>query len=54
MCYWLCLNRLDIYRKIPKDLTQPTVSGAIISICCMVFMTFLFLSELLHFISPEV
>lgn len=48
------VRRLDIYRKIPKDLTQPTVSGAIISICCMLFMTFLFMSELLHFISPEV
>ena len=45
--------RLDIYRKIPKDLTQPTIAGAIISICCCVFMAFLFISELMHFISPE-
>jgi len=48
------VRRLDIYRKIPKDLTQPTVTGAIISICCCVFMAFLFISELMHFISPEI
>ncbi|KAK4026654.1 endoplasmic reticulum-Golgi intermediate compartment protein 1 [Daphnia magna] len=48
------LRRLDIYRKVPKDLTQPTVTGAVISICCCAFMTFLFFSEFFHFISPEV
>jgi len=48
------VRRLDIYRKIPKDLTQPTIAGAIISICCCVFMAFLFISELMHFISPEI
>jgi len=48
------LRRLDIYRKVPKDLTQPTVTGAIISICCCVFMAYLFASELLHFIQPDI
>ncbi|MCL4125249.1 UNVERIFIED_CONTAM: hypothetical protein GTU68_009411 [Idotea baltica] len=47
-------RRLDIYRKIPKDLTQPTATGAVISIMCMAFMFLLFSSELLHFMSGEV
>jgi len=47
------VRRLDIYRKVPKDLTQPTVSGAIISICCVLFMTILFVSELVDFLTPE-
>lgn len=50
----LALCRFDIYRKVPKDLTQPTYSGAIISICCCLFILFLFLSELTGFITTEV
>lgn len=50
----LNFKRLDIYRKVPKDLTQPTNSGAIISICCIAFMTILFLSELVDFLTPEI
>ncbi|XP_031754679.1 endoplasmic reticulum-Golgi intermediate compartment protein 1 isoform X1 [Xenopus tropicalis] len=46
--------RFDIYRKVPKDLTQPTYTGAIISICCCLFITFLFLSELTGFIANEI
>ncbi|XP_030888971.1 endoplasmic reticulum-Golgi intermediate compartment protein 1 [Leptonychotes weddellii] len=48
------LCRFDIYRKVPKDLTQPTYTGAIISICCCLFILFLFLSELTGFITTEV
>ncbi|XP_039734012.1 endoplasmic reticulum-Golgi intermediate compartment protein 1 isoform X6 [Pteropus medius] len=47
-------QRFDIYRKVPKDLTQPTYTGAIISICCCVFILFLFLSELTGFLTTEV
>uniref|UniRef100_A0A8C0HZK2 Endoplasmic reticulum-Golgi intermediate compartment protein n=1 Tax=Balaenoptera musculus TaxID=9771 RepID=A0A8C0HZK2_BALMU len=46
-------RRFDIYRKVPKDLTQPTYTGAIISICCCLFILFLFLSELTGFITTE-
>nr|XP_012316571.1 endoplasmic reticulum-Golgi intermediate compartment protein 1 isoform X3 [Aotus nancymaae] len=46
--------KFDIYRKVPKDLTQPTYTGAIISICCCLFILFLFLSELTGFITTEV
>lgn len=48
------VKRLDIYRKVPKDLTQPTVSGALISVCCVTFMTVLFISELIDFLTPEI
>uniref|UniRef100_A0A8C4R3P9 Endoplasmic reticulum-Golgi intermediate compartment protein n=1 Tax=Eptatretus burgeri TaxID=7764 RepID=A0A8C4R3P9_EPTBU len=47
-------TRLDIYRKVPKDLTQPTYTGAIISVSCCLFILFLFLSELMGFINIEI
>ncbi|XP_055783845.1 endoplasmic reticulum-Golgi intermediate compartment protein 1-like [Salvelinus fontinalis] len=48
------VRRLDIYRKVPKDLTQPTYTGAVVSIICCIFMLFLFLSELKGFIATEI
>lgn len=48
------IRRFDIYRKVPKDLTQPTNTGAAISICCIFFISFLLFSELYAFIIPEV
>ncbi|GLD73587.1 endoplasmic reticulum-Golgi intermediate compartment protein 1 isoform X1 [Lates japonicus] len=48
------LSTFDIYRKVPKDLTQPTYTGAFISILCCVFILFLFLSELTGFIATEI
>lgn len=48
------IRRLDIYRKIPKDLTQPTYTGASISVCSVLFITYLFLSELHDFMSLKV
>ena len=45
------IKRLDIYRKIPKDLTQPTTTGAIVSICCVVFIVTMMITEVgCHFI----
>ncbi|XP_066913255.1 endoplasmic reticulum-Golgi intermediate compartment protein 1-like [Clytia hemisphaerica] len=40
------IRRFDIYRKIPKDLTQPTKTGACVSILSIIFIVFLMLSEL--------
>ncbi|OMJ83548.1 hypothetical protein SteCoe_15516 [Stentor coeruleus] len=40
------LKRFDVYRKLPQDLTEPTLSGAMISIIACSFMLILFLSEL--------
>ncbi|XP_043247437.1 endoplasmic reticulum-Golgi intermediate compartment protein 1-like isoform X2 [Amphibalanus amphitrite] len=48
------VKRLDVYRKVPKDLTQPTVTGAVISICCCSFMCLMLFSELYNFISPDI
>jgi hypothetical protein len=48
------IKRMDIYRKVPKDLTQPTVTGAVVSICCVLFITFMLATELMWFISPDV
>ncbi|KAF8767402.1 Endoplasmic reticulum-Golgi intermediate like protein [Argiope bruennichi] len=48
------VRRFDIYRKIPKDLTQPTLTGAVISVCCCCFILLLFISEFLHFINVNV
>ena len=50
---FIIIIRFDIYRKVPKDLTQPTLTGACISLCSVAFMTYLFLSELAAFIIPE-
>lgn len=48
------IRRFDIYRKVPKDLTQPTQTGAIISILSAVVMVFLFFSEFYSFITVEI
>jgi len=47
------IRRLDIYRKIPKDLTQPTGAGAFISVLSIVFICYLFCAELYAYISPS-
>ncbi|KAL8621271.1 Endoplasmic reticulum-Golgi intermediate compartment protein 1 [Nucella lapillus] len=47
------VRRFDIYRKIPKDLTQPTLTGAFISVCSVLFILFLLVSELSLFIAAD-
>lgn len=48
-----CLFRLDVYRKIPQDLTEATLTGAIISLTCIVLIIFLFIVELKDYLTPE-
>jgi len=48
------IRRFDIYRKVPKDLTQPTKTGAAISIGCCLFIFFLLFFELSSFLTVEV
>jgi hypothetical protein len=50
----LLIVRLDIYRKVPKDLTQPTTTGAVISIVCCLSITVLLVSELHRFLDTDV
>eukprot|EP01004_Peranema_trichophorum_P006153 NODE_4987_length_1084_cov_46.464100_g4434_i0.p1 GENE.NODE_4987_length_1084_cov_46.464100_g4434_i0~~NODE_4987_length_1084_cov_46.464100_g4434_i0.p1 ORF type:complete len:318 (-),score=60.80 NODE_4987_length_1084_cov_46.464100_g4434_i0:50-1003(-) len=47
------LQRIDFYRNVPVDLTEPTIPGAIISLLCGTFMVFLLLSEFSNFIQYE-
>jgi len=48
------MNNFDFYRHIPKDLTESSSHGAILSICASIFMVTLFILELWAFLSPAV
>jgi len=43
------VKRFDLYRKVPRDLTEPTLSGAAVSCCTVTFAVYLFFSELAVF-----
>jgi len=45
---------LDVYRDIPKDLTEQTFTGAIVSVTALVFIVYLFTAEFFAFLTPEV
>mmetsp|Transcript_98866 Transcript_98866/g.250933 ORF Transcript_98866/g.250933 Transcript_98866/m.250933 type:complete len:347 (-) Transcript_98866:179-1219(-) len=45
------LQRFDLYRKVPRDLTEPTVSGAAVSCCTVILGLYLFVSEFLVFVN---
>lgn len=45
------LKRLDIYRSVPKDLTEPTMAGASISIISGLIIAVLFISELATYLT---
>ena len=44
----------DFYRKIPKDLTESSTHGTVLSVCASVFMLVLFVAELWAFLSMQV
>lgn len=44
------VKRFDLYRKVPRDLTEPTLSGAAVSCCTVTFVVYLFFSELAVFV----
>jgi len=48
------LKSLDVYRDIPKDLTEQTVTGAAVSIFAALLMGYLFLAEFVAFLTPEI
>lgn len=48
------LKEYDLYRKIPKDLTETTFHGSILSVCASIFMLVLFVAELWAFLSMQV
>jgi hypothetical protein len=45
------VKRFDLYRKVPRDLTEPTLSGAAVSCCTVTIALYLFLSELSVFMT---
>ena len=48
------IRQLDIYKRLPKDLTEPTLLGAIVSIVSTLILLFLFISELSDYIDPNI
>lgn len=46
-------TKADIFRRIPKDLTEATLSGAVISILCVVVMCLLFAGEVVSYVFPR-
>jgi protein disulfide-isomerase-like protein len=51
---WSKIKDFDLYRKIPKDLTETSTHGAVLSICASLFMMILFVAELWAFLSLHV
>jgi protein disulfide-isomerase-like protein len=47
------LREFDFYRRIPKDLTEASTHGSILSICASIFMVVLFALELSSFLSVK-
>jgi hypothetical protein len=47
------LKKFDIYRDVPKDLTEQTLIGAIVSVVCGFLVFYLFLSEFVAFLTVE-
>jgi len=43
------MSSVDFYRRVPKDLTEATALGALMSVCAMGVMAILFLSETMAF-----
>lgn len=43
------VKRFDLYKKVPRDLSEPSVSGAVVSCCTVTLALYLFLSELFAF-----
>ena len=48
------LRGIDMFRKIPADLTSATTTGAILSVAAAAFMAFLFVVELWAFLGSTV
>ena len=47
------LRKVDFYRRVPKDLTETSMLGAVISICTIILASFLFISELVEYVKVQ-
>lgn len=45
--------KLDLFRKLPKDLTEPTFCGAIVSMLCTIVLIVLTISELKTYLAHD-
>jgi hypothetical protein len=45
--------KLDIFRKMPKDLTEPTFCGALVSFVCTIVLGTLILTEVSRFLTYQ-
>ncbi len=46
--------KMDFFRHMPKDLTEPTFCGAIVSVVCSFVIAFLCISETISYFSVNV
>ena len=44
-------SRVDMYRRVPKDLTEATTLGAFMSVCALVMMGVLFMAESMAYLN---
>lgn len=44
------VKKLDLFRRMPKDLTEPTLSGATVSMICTVIISFLVVTEFMRYL----
>jgi len=47
------LLKLDVFRKLPKDLSEPTFCGAVVSTLCTIALVLLTITEVRTYISPQ-
>ncbi|KAF4708825.1 hypothetical protein FOZ63_030899 [Perkinsus olseni] len=47
------MKSFDMYRKLPRDLTEGTTTGATISVITLVVAIYLFISELIDYLTPQ-
>jgi thiol-disulfide isomerase/thioredoxin len=48
---WARIKDFDLYRRIPKDLTETSTHSTILSVCAALFMLVLFIAELWAFLT---
>lgn len=49
----LGFKRFDIFKKMPRDLTEPTIFGALVSIICTVVLVGLTIFEIQNYVRSE-
>jgi len=49
----LGFKRFDIFKKMPRDLTEPTIFGALVSVLCTVVLVGLTIFEIQNYLRSE-